>query len=347
MTTTREYRLRASRLGAHYFALFTALATFVLLCSGGLVTSKNAGMTVPDWPTSYGYNMFLFPISRWVGGILYEHAHRLIASGVGMLTILLAVWLLIVEPRKWVKIFAGILVLAVCLQGLLGGLRVNLKMDSIGIFHALLAQSFLCGLAILTIVTGPRFVLRQWALPVFDTGLRPLALAATLAIFVQLGIGATMRHEHIGLSIPDFPLAYGKVLPDTSPAALQTINAARGADDQPATTAFQIWVQMVHRFMALVIAALVFTFAWRVISSGVNDRALRHTAAIWAGLILVQITLGALTIWYKKPADIATTHMALGALLLVLGTIVTFRISCGLRHGDFAIPDGTDRRTMA
>ncbi|HYG33496.1 MAG TPA: hypothetical protein VEC99_01850, partial [Clostridia bacterium] len=77
----------------HQFALFTAFATFALVGLGGLVTSHGVGMAVPDWPNTYGYNMFFFPISQWVGGIFYEHTHRLLASGVGLLTTILALWL--------------------------------------------------------------------------------------------------------------------------------------------------------------------------------------------------------------------------------------------------------------
>ena len=69
------------------FVWFVAAVTLLLICSGGMVTSKGVGLAVPDWPTTFGYNMFLFPVSRWVGGILFEHTHRLLASTVGMLTL--------------------------------------------------------------------------------------------------------------------------------------------------------------------------------------------------------------------------------------------------------------------
>ena len=85
------------------FALLTALATLVLVCFGGLVTSHDAGMAVPDWPNTFGHNLFFFPVSRWVGGIFYEHTHRLVASGVGMLTTILAVWLWLKESRRWLR----------------------------------------------------------------------------------------------------------------------------------------------------------------------------------------------------------------------------------------------------
>jgi heme a synthase len=201
------YRALANTSGSdlHRFAVFTAVATLGLVGIGGLVTSHGAGMAVPDWPNTYGYNMFLFPISQWVGGVFYEHTHRLIASGVGLLTVVLTLWLhgrsarpvmrwggLILflsgvgaavtasrgwadgavvglaglasfgaswlwprcEPSaKWLR-WCGITALvAVVLQGVLGGLRVILLKDAIGIFHATLAQLFfvlICAIALFT-----------------------------------------------------------------------------------------------------------------------------------------------------------------------------------------------------
>ena len=89
--------------GLHGFAIAVASATLLLVFAGGLVTSTESGLSVPDWPTTYGQNMFTFPVSKWVGGIRYEHVHRLIASGVGLLTVALAVWLARREPRRWVR----------------------------------------------------------------------------------------------------------------------------------------------------------------------------------------------------------------------------------------------------
>src|SRR5205814_1528572 len=124
------------------YALLTAAATLALICLGGLVTSHGAGMAVPDWPNTFGYNMFFFPISKWVGGIFYEHSHRLIASGVGFLTIGLALWTWQKESRRWVRNLAWAALVSVILQGVLGGLRVTWMKDEIGIFHAALAQLF-------------------------------------------------------------------------------------------------------------------------------------------------------------------------------------------------------------
>ena len=330
----------ASRVAVHWWAVLTAILTFVLLCSGGLVTSHGAGMAVPDWPNSFGYNMFLFPLSRWVGGIFYEHTHRLIASWIGLMTVILSIALWLVEPRHWVKVFAVAAVIAVSVQGILGGLRVVLIKDEIGVFHALLAQSFFVAISILAIVTSRSFAEKRWADYEPHPTLRWWALAATVLIFGQLGIGATMRHEHIGLSIPDFPLAYGNWLPDTSSVAIDRINAQRLADGEMKTNAVQIWIQMVHRMLALLIAVAVGLFAWRARRSA---RIVQLWSWLWIAMICLQIGLGAWTIWSDKAADVATAHMALGALSLLLGAVLTFRLFCGARIRDFVLPDAINR----
>ncbi|HEY4415296.1 MAG TPA: COX15/CtaA family protein, partial [Verrucomicrobiae bacterium] len=192
----------------HRFAVLTAVTTLALIAVGGLVTSKGVGMAVPDWPTTYGYNMFLFPIHDWVGGIFFEHSHRLLASGVGFLTIILMVWLWVKEPRAWLRWLGVAAFFGVVLQGVLGGLRVRLAWDNLGIFHAALAQSFLVLVCAIALVTSSWWIhLPTRDLVIFDRhGLRKMLLAVTLLIFGQLVLGATMRHQHAGLAIPDFPL---------------------------------------------------------------------------------------------------------------------------------------------
>src|SRR5438045_9626749 len=149
------------------FIWFTAFATLLLICSGGMVTSKNVGLAVPDWPTTFGYNMFLFPVSKWIGGVFFEHTHRLGGSIVGLLTIILAVWIWRAEDRQSLRNLALIAVAGVILQGILGGLRVTTLKDQIGIFHACIAQAFL-GLIVLLALLTTNF----WrALPANLTGL--------------------------------------------------------------------------------------------------------------------------------------------------------------------------------
>jgi len=303
------------------YAVATAAAALVLLLSGGLVTSKGVGMTVPDWPNSYGYNMFLFPLSRWVGGIFYEHVHRLIASGVGLMTIFLAVSLWMAEPRKWVRVLGYIAVAAVIVQGILGGLRVTLIKDELGIFHGMLAQAYIALLVVICLATsralatgGARW---RWHAP----GLMRWAVVLTVLVYLQLALGATMRHEHSGLSIPDFPLAYGQVWPMVQAEQLATINAQRIASGEVPTTIAQIHLQMLHRTMAVVLAALLSVYAWKARRAAMG---VRLASRWWLALVFGQIALGAWTVWSDKAADVTTAHVAVGALILFLGVAQCF-----------------------
>lgn len=339
------------------FAWLTAIVTVLLICSGGMVTSKGVGLAVPDWPTTFGYNMFFFPVSHWVGGIFFEHTHRLIASAVGFLTIILAVWLWRAEDRRWVRNLGWFALVGVILQGVLGGLRVTMLKDEIGIFHACLAQAFFGLLVFIALLTS-----RFWrSLPhamVDQNKFRPiktLAFLTTAAIYLQLGLGATMRHQHRDLAILDFPTANGAWIPDTSADTLAKINTWRDACALSDVTAFQIWLQIAHRFGALIILIGVIAFFIRVrgVESaslpGDGDGApprrlsfstarasrlhgpanrqdlqcLKRLSTWWLILFLVQISLGAWTIWSNKAADIATAHVAVGAIMLSFGVIIS------------------------
>src|SRR5213083_1476083 len=249
------------------FAWLTCVATLLLICSGGMVTSKGVGLAVPDWPTTFGYNMFLFPISKWVGGILFEHTHRLMGSLVGFLTIILAVWLWVGEDRKWVRNLGVIAVVGVIVQGILGGLRVTMMKDQIGIFHACVAQAFLGLLVFIALATTNfwRSVIKRLDDSQKFSPIKKLAVAITIAIYVQLALGATMRHQHRDLAILDFPTANGAwIIPDTSAGALAKINAWRDARGFSDVNAIQIWLQMVHRFLALIVAIAIVVFCLRV-----------------------------------------------------------------------------------
>ena len=307
------------------FAWLTCVATLLLICSGGMVTSKNVGLAVPDWPTTFGYNMFLFPVSKWIGGILFEHTHRLMGSLVGFLTIILAVWLWLCEDRRWVRNLGAIAVVGVILQGILGGLRVTMMKDQIGIFHACVAQAFLGLLVFIALVTtqfwrslANRPIDSQRFLPT-----KTLAVAITVAIYVQLALGATMRHEHRDLAILDFPTANGAWIPDTSAPALAKINALRDARALSEVTAFRIWLQMVHRFLASIVAIAIITFCVRVWSVVHAPAALKRLSVLWVALVVFQVALGAWVIWSNKAADVATAHVALGAVMLSFGVSIS------------------------
>ena len=319
------------------FAWITCVATLFLICSGGMVTSKGVGLAVPDWPTTFGYNMFLFPVSKWVGGILFEHTHRLIASAVGFLTIILTIWLWRSESRKWVRNLGVIALGAVILQGVLGGLRVTMLKDEIGIFHACLAQGFL-GLVVLIAVTTSRFWKTLASVVVDPKKIRTIetiAITTTVAIYAQLALGATMRHQHCDLAILDFPTANGAWIPETSAIALARINAWRDARGLSDVDAFQIWLQMAHRFLASIITVTVVAFCLRVWRDAQGVAALRRLSILWVALVVCQIALGAWTIWSNKAADVATAHVAVGAIMLSFGVsicAICWRILQGQRH---------------
>jgi cytochrome c oxidase assembly protein subunit 15 len=306
------------------FAVFLTVSAVVLLVSGGLVTSKGVGMTVPDWPNSYGYNMFLFPVSRWVGGIFYEHTHRLIASGVGLLTIGLVVLLHFAEPRRWVRVLGWIALAAVIVQGVLGGLRVVLIKDELGIFHGMLAQAYISLLLVITIALSRAFAgggsRWRWNAP----GLLRWAVTLTILVYVQLALGATMRHEHAGLAIHDFPLAYGQLWPSFDAAQMAALNAQRIADGEVPTTMGFIHVQMVHRLLALILLIGFVAYAWRARRAAMG---VRHAARWWVVLVAAQIALGGWTVLSGKAADVTTAHVFVGALVLFLGVAQCFLLA--------------------
>ncbi|MBV8143257.1 MAG: COX15/CtaA family protein [Verrucomicrobia bacterium] len=313
----------------HWYSLVVAAGVLLLICSGGLVTSHGAGMAVPDWPNSFGYNMFLFPISRWVGGVFFEHTHRLIASGVGLLTIALFILTLIVENRVWVKWLAGIAVLAVIFQGVLGGLRVTEHNAVLGLFHGCLAQGFFCLVSTIALVTS-----RFWRQiqPAANRGeiytLRFWTFVVTAMLFVQLVSGASMRHSHTGLAIPDFPTVYGGFFPPLDPASIAKINAARAVTQAgPPITPGLIMLQYAHRGWAVLIVVGLVSVATAILRNRQISGPARSAAGAWLALVFGQFILGAWTIWSNKAADIATAHVFVGALIFMTGVLLSVVLS--------------------
>jgi cytochrome c oxidase assembly protein subunit 15 len=315
------------RWALHRYACFCAGSILFLICLGGLVTSNEAGMSVPDWPNTYGYNMFFFPWQDWVGGIFYEHSHRLVAFGVSSLATVLAVWLCFQE-RIWLRWMGVVVPVFFALEATLGGLRVILSEDQLGIFHGCLAQLLFVSVSLIALFTSrwwigvDRSAVRSGLTPPKWTG-RTLLICGL--IFCQLMIGATMRHEHAGLAIHDFPLAYGQVWPKTDPASLDAYNAERFKRDvnAKATSALSINMQMAHRVGAVLITVSILAAAAAMRLTPGTAPILRRWSAVWVFLVFLQFLLGACTIWTNKAADVATTHVAVGALTLVLGALLT------------------------
>jgi len=287
----------------HRYAKLVVASTVLLIAAGGMVTSTRSGLSVPDWPNTYGWSMFTFPMDRWVGGIFYEHGHRLIASAVGFLTIILAVWTWRVDPRRWVRLLAVAALGAVILQGLLGGITVLLLLPpAVSIGHAGLAQLFFCLTLAIALFTSP-----GWSSTpgVNDSMLRRVALGTTVMIYLQVLLGATMRHTGAGLAIPDFPFAFGRILP-------------------PVWTSL-IAIHFAHRVGALLVLGAVLATAGHVRHHHRGRPELMRPALLLVLLLLVQGTLGALVVLSRLQPLLNTAHVVTGALLLGTSVVLTLR----------------------
>jgi len=306
----------------HLFALLTAASTAVLIFAGGLVTSTGSGLSVPDWPNSYGWFMFTFPLENWVGGIFYEHSHRLIASTVGFLILVLAFWLWRAEPRRWVRRLGFIALGAVITQGVLGGITVLWYLpDPISIAHASLAEIVFCLTTTIALVTSPGWkarYARRGPVP-DDRRLQHVALATLATVYLQIVIGATMRHTDAGLAIPDFPWMFGHLVPDHWDP--------------------KIAIHFAHRVGALCVTAMLLIATGHVFARHRNRPELFRPSILLLVLVTLQITLGALTVLSHKEYIINSLHVVTGASVLVTTLILTLRAHRA-RFGDVLGPAG-------
>lgn len=286
----------------HRFAQLVAGATFILVSAGASVTSTGSGLAVPDWPLSFG--TFFPPM---VGGVLYEHGHRMIAGVVLVLTTVLIIWIHRKEKRTWVRRLALIAMAALVIQALLGGLTVLLKLPTlVSVSHAGLAQAFLCMTVALALFTskdwleGPPIAPREHV-----ASLRRLALVTTGVVYLQIVLGAVMRHTGAGLAIPDFPLSYGRIFPPS--------------------LATPILVNYAHRVGALAVSVFVVLLLVRTVKNHATDERLLRPVFLLAGILVFQLLLGALTIWTRRAVLPTTTHVAFGALVLAVSLVFTLR----------------------
>jgi len=288
----------------HRFAVFTAFCTLLLVTAGGLVTSTGSSLSVPDWPLSFGQ---VFP--KMEGGVLYEHGHRMIAATVGLLVLVLMICLLRAEPRRWVRRLGVATFLVVVAQGVLGGVTVLWKLPLlVSMGHACLAQAFLCMAVALALATS-----REWtespSAPCTEAlvpSLRSLTCITTGFIFLQLILGALVRHTGSGLSIPDFPLAFGRLVPPILEGP--------------------ILIAYLHRLGAV---AVTLTVAWtviRILRRHPDEPKLTHPAVTLASLLVLQITLGGATVLMQLAVVPATAHVVTGALVLATAWLITLRV---------------------
>ncbi len=315
--------------GLRQFAKLTCGATLFLIFAGGMVTSTGSGLAVPDWPLSYGT---LFP--PMVGGIFYEHGHRMVAAAVGLLVLCLTIWLGVKEKRRWLR-WLGIAVLGiVVLQGALGGLTVLFLLPTpISVAHAVLAQTFF----VLTIIIAYSLSLERQRRELAPDHAPPLFLKATLflgvLIYLQLILGALMRHTGSGLAIPDFPTMGGYWLPPFNETMLRHINGWRFEHDLPMVSMAQVVIHFVHRLGSLVIASMVIFLNIIARRDRGPDKTIMQTMNMLNILVVGQIALGVATVLSQKSAYITSTHVMTGAATLGVFVLLFLRVA-PLSSGD-------------
>jgi len=289
--------------GIHRLAVILAGYVVLLITAGGWVKSLEAGLSVPDWPLSYG---MLNPPNWWqIETVRAEHGHRLIAGVALILTVVLTVWIARREERLWVRRLAYLALGTVLAQAALGGITVLFFLPTaISVSHAGLAQLFLILVVTLAVVTSRFWLSGREAAPGVDASrMVVLTSATTIAIYLQILIGAVMRHTGAGLAIPDFPLVFGGLVPPRLD--------------------FAIGIHYTHRIGALLVATLIFwTLGW-VLRQAIQETALSRPASALAVLVLAQGTLGGLVVWTSKAVLPNTLHVGTGALLIATSVVLT------------------------
>jgi cytochrome c oxidase assembly protein subunit 15 len=289
--------------GIHRLATILAGYVVLLITAGGLVKSLEAGLSVPDWPLSYG---MLNPPRWWeIETVRAEHGHRLIAGIALILTVALTVWIARREERPWVRKLAYFALGAVLAQAALGGITVLFFLPTaISVSHAGLAQLFLVMVVTLAVVTSRFWFSQRTTLKGADASrMVALASASTVLIYLQILVGAVMRHTGAGLAIPDFPLVFGGLIPPRLD--------------------FAIGIHYTHRIGALLVATLIFWTLGRALRVAAKDPALSRPALALAFLVLLQGTLGGLVVWTSKAVLPNTLHVGTGGLLLATSVILT------------------------
>lgn len=289
--------------GLHRFAVFTACVTLLLIVAGALVTSNEAGLSVPDWPTSFGS---WYKIPHMVGGVQYEHGHRMVAELVGVLTIVLAVWTWRAEKRLWLR-FLGVVALGTVLfQGLLGGLTVLFYLPPIiSSAHAALAQTFFCIAVTIAVFTGRRSIEEHPRVEVDHRhpSLFTLTLLSIFVLYAQLILGAMFRHK--GLSWWPHVVHAGVVAIVLSWTAIRAISVYPQIDAvrRPAITMMSLMVaQLCLGFMAFITRVMWGRSAaqpeWPMIFSTVI-----HVAV--GALLLATTVILAIQVWRHVPVSFA------------------------------------------
>lgn len=292
----------------HYYGIALSASTFLLLFAGGMVTSTNSGLSVPDWPTTFGQNMFLYPPSMMKGGIFYEHGHRLFASLVGFLTIGNCLAYLFLEKRKWMKWTGFLALVLVIIQGVLGGLTVRYKLPMpVSAAHACTAELFFGVTLLMAFATSRAWIHSPPVRFRLNSPEQALSLAFCVAVFLQIMVGAVMRHSYAGLSIPTFPMAYGQFIPPF--------------------WNFGIVVHFLHsRVGASILILLGGALIYFVFASKRLPGAVKGLGGMLGLTLIGQCLLGMMTIWTGKAPLPTTFHLSMGALVFATGLLLFMAI---------------------
>ncbi|HQQ78157.1 MAG TPA: COX15/CtaA family protein [Thermoanaerobaculia bacterium] len=286
-----------------------AVCVFLLLIAGALVTSTQSGLAVPDWPLSYGKVM-----PPMVGGILYEHGHRLVAAAVSTLVGLEMATLFFFEGRKTVRLLGVIAFVAILAQALLGGLTVLFLLPpAVSSAHAALAEIVFALTAVVALMCSKGWENFRISLKGEEarSAFRWVVLA-TAAVYLQIVVGAVMRHTGAGLAIPDFPTSFGGLLPTFEEISRPGVP-----------------VHLAHRLGALAVVLLVFRAAKALAALSERLPLLATAGAAWAGLVCLQAFLGASSIWSAKAVPLTVAHLAVGALCWVIGVLASVALAAG------------------
>jgi len=295
------------------------------------------GLSVPDWPTSFGYHMWGMPFSMWKGGDLYEHSHRVLASLTGFLVLALVIWLLFREQRRPVRALALACLVAVVLQGLLGGMTVRWMLPvAVSVAHGVLAQLFLCLTIVLAYALSREHAARALQADPPHPRFSKWTMALVALVFLQLVLAAYMRHDikhQGGIAIPDFPRTAGAWWPQLGTEGTAWVNAWRenavwehGANFELnlPVRPYQLVVHFAHRVLALAIVVACGIMTGLAIHR-VSDQRVRYTLYAVDICVLAQVLLGALTVWSNRGELITSVHVAVGALVFGATVLLALR----------------------
>ena len=308
------------------FSKLTVFSTLFLIFAGALVKSHEVGLSVPDWPTTYGKQMFAFPLSDMVGGIFYEHGHRIIATIVGFFTMIQAIWLGFTHRPDWLKKLGFFALAMVIIQGLFGGITVLFFLPPlVSIIHGILAQTFF----IMTIIIA--YSMSQERENRIDNGMgQSIQKGALLMggfVYIQLILGALMRHTASGLAIPDFPTVGGMWIPTFSSEMIENINYILFDLDLDSVSKGQVIIHFIHRLGAVIVTG---TIGYYYAKHGQTIKASQTSKAVLISIIAIvifQFSLGVFTVLSGRSPYIASFHVVTGAALLGLCTLFLLKVN--------------------